>query len=124
MKRLLMLSLAVTLMLLPLGGGLLAEAPQGVGAGYGTSVTIEPSGENAFLLKARVTDLASGAVVAGPAVKIPAGKEGQAESQNAERDEVVTLSATVDSATRTATYTLTIKRGAKVVTEHSSKVAL
>ncbi len=124
MNRLLTLSLTATLMLLTFRGGLLAEAPQGAGPAYGTSVTIEPSGENAFLVKARVTDLASGAVVAGPAMKIPAGKEGQAESQNAERNEVVTLSATVDSATRTATYTLTIKRDAKVVAEHSSKAAL
>ncbi len=120
------LSLTAALLLLVVGGAAIAEAPHQAagGSAYGTSVSIEPSGGSAFLLKARVTDLASGEVVAGPAVKLATGKEGQAESQNAERDEVVTLSATVDSATRTATYTLVIKRNQKVVAEHTSKVAL
>ncbi len=115
------LALALTI---ATGGFLLAQDPASTAAGYGMDITIEPAGENVFLLKAKVTDLASGQVVAGPALKMPAGQPASTETSVQATGDVISLTASVDGTTRTATYSVVAKRGAKVISEHSARVAL
>jgi hypothetical protein len=91
-------------------------------ASYSTMVTIEPLGTG-FALKAEVKDAASGEVVAGPMLKLPSGETGDTETI-LESGEKVLLTATIDSVSRTASYTITVKQGDRVVAEHSAKVAL
>ena len=121
--RIITLALALALTIAT-GGFLLAQAPAGTVAGYGMDISIEPAGENVFLLKAKVTDLASGKVVAGPALKMPAGQPASTETSVQATGDVISLTASVDGATRTATYSVVAKRGAKVISEHSARVAL
>jgi hypothetical protein len=93
-------------------------------AGYSTEVSIQPSGNNVFLVKAKIKDVASGEVLAGPMLKIPAGQTANAESTLSDSDTVVNLSANVDGAKHSATYTVTVKRGKQLVSEHSANIAL
>jgi hypothetical protein len=103
---------------------LIGAAPEPKPAAYSTEVSIQPSGEGIFLLKAKVKDLASGEVVAGPMVKMPAGETAKTESTLSGSDTVITLSANIDAAKHSATYTVTVKSGKNVVSEHSANVAL
>lgn len=111
-------------LILVLGGLVSAQAPQAAAPGFGSSVSIERSGNEAYLLKAKISDLASGQVLAGPAVKIPAGQNASTETTLPDRDEVVSLSANVDAASQTATYSLVVKKGKAVVSEHTARIAL
>jgi hypothetical protein len=108
------------------GGFLFAQAadPASAPASYGTEISIEPAGENVFLLKAKVTDLASGQVVAGPALKMPAGQPVSTETTVQGTGDTFSLTASVDGATRTATYSVVAKRGGKVISEHTASIAL
>ncbi|HEV7786177.1 MAG TPA: hypothetical protein VGQ28_12615, partial [Thermoanaerobaculia bacterium] len=51
-------------------------------AGFGTDVQIEPSGKapNAFSVRVKVTELATGTLVAAPQLLIPAGENGEVKS--------------------------------------------
>ena len=91
--------------------------------GYSTEISIQPSGANVFLLRAKVKDLASGEVLAGPSLKMPAGEAANTESTLPD-DTNVSLSATVDSAKHSATYSVTLKKGNRVLSSHSANVAL
>lgn len=91
--------------------------------GYSTEISIRPNGDNAFLLRATVKDLASGEVLAAPSVKMPAGEAASAESTLPD-DTKVSLSAMVDAAKHSATYSVTLKKGTRVVSSHSANIVL
>ncbi|PYQ65393.1 MAG: hypothetical protein DMF53_05640 [Acidobacteria bacterium] len=93
-------------------------------ATYSTEVSIQPNGDNVYVLKAKVKDAVSGEVLAGPILKMPAGQTATAESTLSDSDTVVSLSANVDGGKRLASYTITVKRGNRVVSEHTANVAL
>lgn len=99
-------------------------APIANSSAYSTEVSIQPAGEGVFVLKAKVKDLSSGEIVAGPMVKMPAGETAKTESTLSDSDTIVTLSANIDAAKHSATYTVTVRRGKSVVSEHSASVAL
>jgi hypothetical protein len=103
---------------------LVGAAPGAKSSAYSTEVSIQPGGEGVFVLKAKVKDLASGEVIAGPMVKMPAGETAKTESTLPDSDTMVTLSANIDAAKHSATYTITVKSGKSVVSEHSANVAL
>jgi hypothetical protein len=90
---------------------------------YSTEVSIEPAGETTFLLRAVVKDASSGEVLAGPSVKMPAGETANAESTLPEGG-TVQLTATVESGKRSAKYSVVVKQGDHVLSQHSAKVAL
>ena len=113
------------LLLLVAGVALVGAATEEkVTSGYSTDVSIQPGSNNVFVLKAKIKDLSTGEIVAGPMVKMPAGQTANTESTLSDSNTVVNLSANVDGAKHSATYTVTIKRGQKVVSEHSATVAL
>lgn len=89
-----------------------------------TEVHVQRVSEGVFLLAARVTDLASGDVLAAPSLKVPAGEEGKAESALDGGKTLVGFSGKVDPATHTATYSVRLEREGKVLSEHSASVAL
>lgn len=123
MSKVLRLLLALALVVTT-AGFLLAQEPVSAPPSYGVEISIEPAGADVFLLKAKVTDLGSGRVVAGPALKMPAGQPASTETSIQATGDVISLTASVDGATKTATYSVTAKRGTKVVSEHSARVAL
>ena len=102
---------------------LMAAGTQPSAAAFSTLVSIEPSGANAFVLKAQIKDAESGEVLAGPMLKMPAGEAATTETE-LDADQNVTLTATVDGKSRTAQYTITVKKGQKVVSEHTAKITL
>jgi hypothetical protein len=89
---------------------------------FSTQVSVEPI-TGGFALKAQVKDIASKAVVAGAMLKLPPGEAGETET-TLDSGEKVLLSATIDGANKTATYSITIKRGEALLSEHSARVAL
>lgn len=101
-----------------------AATEEKASAGYSTDVSIQPGGNDIFVLKAKIKDISSGEIVAGPTVRMPAGQTANTESTLSDSNTVVNLSANVDGAKHSATYTVTIKRGQKVIAEHSATVAL
>ncbi len=100
-----------------------AEAGDSVPTSYSTQVSVEPLGTTGFVLKAEVKNSATGQVVAGPALKLPAGEAGDTETTLA-TGETVLLTATLGGASRSANYTLTVKRGDVLLSEHSAKINL
>jgi hypothetical protein len=104
-----------------LGSSHTSQSPE---PAYSTEVVIEPAGANAFLLKAIVKDAATGQVLSGPTLKMPAGEEAETETSLGSSSATVTLSAIVDGAKRTATYRVTVKKAEKVLSLHSAKVTL
>jgi hypothetical protein len=123
MSKLMRLALVLVLSVAT-AGFLLAQEPASAPPSYGMEISIEPSGADAFLLKAKVTDLGSGQVVAGPALKMPAGQPVSTETSVQGTGDVISLTASVDGATKTATYSVTARRGTKVVSEHTARIAL
>jgi molybdopterin-binding protein len=99
-----------------------AEAGNPVPASYSTQVTVEPV-SGGFALKAQVKDISSGQVVAGAMLKLPSGEAGDTET-TLETGERVVLSATIDGSSKTANYSVTIKSGETLLSEHSARVAL
>lgn len=89
---------------------------------FRTEVSVQPASAGAYLLSARLTDLDSGSVLAAPSVKVPANEEANAESTLPGGS--VSFTGKVDSSHHTATYTVRVKRGGKVVSEHSASVAI
>jgi hypothetical protein len=100
-----------------------AVLPQG--SAFGTDVQIEPSGkpQGGFLVRVKVTDLSSGAVVAAPRLLVPAGENGEAQS-NLPDQSAVTISAKVDGTGHAATYSIALKKGGHVLSSHTAKVNL
>jgi hypothetical protein len=101
--------------------GFANPAPPGPAA-FSTQVTVEPIA-GGFALKAQVKDVASKTVIAGAMLKLPPGEAGDTET-TLETGEKVLLSATIDGANKTAVYSVTIKRGEAVLSEHSARVSL
>lgn len=101
-----------------------AGAPADSNAGFGTAVSIDPSATGGFLLKAQISDLSTGGVLAGPALRIPAGETINTQTSLNDGTETIDLTGSVDGAAKVATYTIVIKRGAKTLAEHTAKVAL
>jgi len=99
-----------------------AEAGNPTPASYSTQVNVEPI-SGGFALKAQVKDIASGQIVAAATVKLPSGETGNTET-TLETGEIVVLSATIDGTSKTADYSITVKRGETLLSEHSAKVAL
>lgn len=100
--------------------GAVGEKP----ASYSTEVAIQPNGDNAFVLRTKVKDAVSGEVLAGPTLKMPAGQTATAETTLSDSGVVISLSANVDGGKRSASYTVTVKRGNQVVSEHTANIAL
>ena len=93
-------------------------------ATYSTEVAIQPGGDNIFVLKAKIKDAVSGEVLAGPTLKMPEGQTATVETTLPESDTVISLSAKVDEGKRSASYTVTVKRGNQIVSEHTASLAL
>lgn len=89
---------------------------------FRTEVSIQTASAGAYLLSARVTDLASGAVLAAPSLKLPANEE--ASSESTVPGGSISLTGKVDSGLHTATYTVRVMHGSRVVAEHSASVAV
>ena len=100
-----------------------AALPQG--SAFGTDVQIEPSGKSpgGFSVRVKVTDLSSGAVVAAPHLLVPAGENGEAQSDLPDQS-AVTVSAKVDATGHAATYSIALKKGGHVLSSHTAKVKL
>lgn len=89
---------------------------------FRTEVSIQTASAGAYVLSARVTDLASGAVLAAPSLKVPANEE--ASSESTVPGGSISLTGKVDPGLHTATYTVRVMHGNKVVAEHSASVAV
>jgi len=89
---------------------------------FRTEVSVQTAPAGAYLLSARVTDLASGTVLAAPSLKVPANEE--ASSESTVPGGLISLTGKVDPGLHTATYTVRVMRGSKVVAEHSASVAV
>lgn len=87
-----------------------------------TEVSVQSVSAGAYLLSARLTDLDSGKVLAAPSVKVPANEEASAESTLPGGS--VSFTGKVDPALHSATYTVRLTRGGRVVSEHSASVAV
>jgi hypothetical protein len=98
-------------------------AANSVSSAYSTSVAIEPLGASGFVLKAQVKDVSTGTTLVAPTLKLPSAESGHTET-TLQSGETVALAATIDGGSRTATYTVTVKRGGRLLAEHSAKVAL
>ncbi len=111
------------LLLIAIGAVLVGAAGEKPAA-YSTEVAIHPNGDNTFVLRATVKDVVSGEVLAGPTLKMPAGQPAKAETTLSDSDTVISLSANVDGGKRSASYTVTVKRGNQIVSEHIASIAL
>lgn len=93
-----------------------------VPSNFRTEVSIQPASAGAYLLSARLTDLDSGKVLAAPSLKVPANEEASADSTLPGGS--VSFTGKIDPGLHTATYTVRMTRGSKVVSEHSATVAV
>lgn len=109
---------ALLLLLALFALGAASPAPQT----FSTQVSVEPVA-GGFALKAQVRDLGSKEVVAGAMLKLPPGETGDTET-TLETGEKILLNGTIDGTNKTATYSVTIKRGEAVLSEHTARVAL
>jgi hypothetical protein len=89
---------------------------------FRTEVSVQTASAGVFVLAARVTDLDSGKVLAVPSLKVPANEEASAESTIP--GGVISFTGKIDPALHTATYSIQVKRGAKLISEHAASVAL
>jgi hypothetical protein len=123
MTRKMLAILSPCLILLAFAAFLGAAAPEKP-ASYSTEVSIQPGPNGTFLLRAKVKDAGTGEIVAGPGIKLPPGQTANAETTLDDSSTVVSLSASVDGSKHTANYTVSVKRGNKVVSEHSASLSL
>jgi hypothetical protein len=102
-----------------------APAASSQAPAFGTDVQIEPSGkpQGGFSIRVKVTNLSSGAVVAAPHLLVPAGENGETQSDLPDKS-AVTVSAKVDATGRAATYSIALKKGERVQSSHTAKVNL
>ena len=93
--------------------------------GFATDVQIEPSGkpQGGFSIRVKVTNLSSGEVVAAPHLLVPAGENGETQSDLPDQS-AVTVSAKVDATGHAATYSIALKKGESVLSSHTAKVNL
>lgn len=95
---------------------------EGGDRGYSTEISIQPKGD-VFLLKAKVTDLASGQVLAAPSGKLAAGVTSDMETTLPD-ETMVRFHTTVESSGHAASYSITVERGTRVLSSHSAKIVL
>jgi len=93
-----------------------------VPSAFRTEVSIQTASAGVYVLSARVADLDSGKILAVPSLKVPANEEASAESTIP--GGVISFTGKIDPAVHSATYSIQVKRGAKVISEHSAGVAL
>lgn len=91
---------------------------------FSTEVSLEPTRDSAFLLRAKVTDLTSGEVLAGPGLKLAAGQPAEASSTLKEKGLAVLLKANIDPGGSSAVYSVEVTRAELVLAQHSAKIAL
>lgn len=91
---------------------------------FSTEVSLEPAKDGAFQLRAKVTDLESGEVLAGPGLKLAANQPGEASSTLKEMGLAVLLKANIDSEGPSAVYSVEVKRAELILAQHSAKIAL
>lgn len=91
---------------------------------FRTEVSVQRAAPGVFVLAARVTDLASGEVLAMPTLKAPAGEEANAESTVQGAGTVVKFTGKVGASNQAATYIVRVERSGKVISEHSATLAL
>lgn len=91
---------------------------------YGTQIALEPVGTEGFKLRAQVTDLASGDIVAGPSLIIPSGESAETESSLPDSDINVRLRATGDATQHSVIYKVEVVRGEEVLSQHAASVRL
>jgi hypothetical protein len=91
---------------------------------FSTEVSLEPAKNGAFLLRAKVTDLATGEVLAGLGLKLAAGQPGEATSTLKEMGLGVLLKANVEEGGASAVYSVEVKRADLALTQHSARIAL
>jgi hypothetical protein len=92
---------------------------------FATDVQIEPSGKphGGFSIRVKVTNLSSGAVVAAPHLLVPAGENGETQSDLPDQS-AVTVSAKVDAPGHVATYSIALKKGKRVLSSHTANINL
>lgn len=95
---------------------------EGTPSAFRTEISIQTASAGVYVLSARVTDLDSANVLAVPSLKVPANEEASAESTIP--GGVISFIGKVDPVVHMATYRLQVKRGAKVISEHTASVAL
>jgi hypothetical protein len=110
----------LTLGLALIAGAVLARSP----SAFGTEVSVAPSEGGVYLLKAKVTDLGSGELLAGPVLKFRAGDTGEAETTLPDGQTTVHLRATVSADGRTADYKIEIRQGETLLASHSGQTVL
>lgn len=119
-----LLQICLALAILVCGAVLLAAAPQPAATVFSTDVSVQPGPDGSYLLRAKVADADSGEVLAGPGLKLPAGQSASTESTLEDSETVVSLNAAIDGANHSATYTVKVTRGKKLLSSHSARVAL
>jgi len=94
--------------------------------GIGTDVTIAPktAGRGDYLIRVKVTDLATGTVLAGPSILVRAGQQAEADTTISEPATKVTVKGTVDSTAQLASYSVIVRQGDEVLSSHTAKIAL
>src|SRR3954447_22551707 len=92
---------------------------------FATDVQVEPSGkpQGGFSIRVKVTNLSSGAVVAAPHLLVPAGETSETLSDLPDQS-ALAVSAKVDATGHAATYSISLKKGEKVLSSHTARVNL
>ncbi len=86
------------------------------GSGYAIELDLQPlrDSDNTFVAEARVTELATGEVVAAPRIIFLGGEEGKVQSGSRE-GLLVEISIGVDEAGETASYLAELREGGELV---------
>lgn len=94
--------------------------------GYSTEISVEPSkkAEGAFLCKALVKNLASGAVEAAPAVLTAAGEQAEAETSLADGASKIRFLVKVDAGASLASYSVVVSHSGADTLLHRGTVQL
>ena len=91
---------------------------------FSTEVSLEPAEEGAFRLRAKVTDLSTSEVLAGPGLKLAPGQPAEATSTLKEAGLAVLLKANVESGGSSAVYSVEVKRAEEILAQHSARISL
>lgn len=103
---------------------LVATTPEKRSPSFSTEVSVQSGGTaESYVVKVRVKDLQAGEVVAGASLKTAPGRPVSAESIPEGSDMVVAMSALVEGPHKIA-YTVSVKIGGKVVSEHLGNIQL
>ncbi len=108
-----------------LGLLLAAVAAVAAGSGYSIELDLQPFDEldNAFVAEAKVSELATGQVVAAPRIVFLGGEEGRVQSGSLE-GLLVEISVGVDEAGETASYVAELRQAGELVHAQHVRVRL